>query len=131
MVRCEILINARYSDYQGSGTNRKARFHCAGELVLFPEDYAKELENADMVEILTTDPQEEDAVIEIDAEDNGKTLSSAPPPSDSALEYAAANEIDLNSGGVVGTGSNGRIVLGDVRRYNTARAAAIGEEGVG
>lgn len=117
MIRCEILFAARYSDYEGSGTNRKARFHRVGELVMFPGDYAKKLEEADMVEILTTEPQEEDAVIEIDKEDDGETLSSVPAPSESALEYAAANEIDLNSGDVVGTGSNGRILLADVRRH--------------
>ncbi len=130
MVRCEILVSARYSDYEGSGTNRKARFHRVGELVLFPDEYAKKLEDSDMVEILTTDPQEEDAVIEIDVEDNGQPLPSVPSPSEAALEYAALNEIDLNSGEVVGTGSDGRIVLADVRRYNAARTAAIGEEGV-
>ncbi len=128
MVRCEILVASRYSDYEGSGTNRKARYHRVGELVLFPEDYAKELEDNDMVEILRTDPQE-DAVIEIDKEDNGDTQKSIPAPSDSALEYAAANEIDLNSGEVVGTGSNGRIVLADVRRHNTNRLVATGEGG--
>lgn len=117
MVRCEILIAARYSDYEGSGTNRKARFHGVGELVMFPGDYAKKLEDNDMVEILTTELQKDDAVIEIDKEDDGETLSSVPAPSESALEYAAENEIDLNSGDVVGTGSNGRILLADVRRH--------------
>lgn len=130
MVRCEILVAARYSDYEGSGTNRKARFHRVSELVLFPDEYAKKLEDSDMVEILTTDPQEEDAVIEIDAEDNGETLPSVPSPSQAALEWAAANGIDLNSRKVVGTGSDGRIVLADVRRYNVARSADLGEEGI-
>lgn len=117
MVRCEILVASRYSDYEGSGTNRKSRFHRVGELVRFPPDYAKWLENADMVEILEDLDIETDlAVIEIDEEINGEDDPNVPPPSDSALEYAAEHSIDLNSGDVVGTGANGRIILADVRR---------------
>ena len=118
MVRCEILVASRYSDYEGSGTNRKARFHRVGELVRFPPDYAKWLENKDMVEILEDPDVETDlAVIEIDEDVNGEDDPNVPPPpSDSALEYAAEHSIDLNSGDVVGTGANGRIILADVRR---------------
>jgi len=117
MIRCEILVASRYSDYEGSGTNRKARFHRAGELVRFPPDYAKRLEDMDMVEILKDSDAETDlAIIEIDEEINGE--DDAPkPPSDSALEYAAEHSIDLNSGDVVGTGADGRVILADVRRY--------------
>lgn len=119
MVRCEILVPSRYSDYEGSGTNRKARFHSAGELVRFPPDYAKRLEDMGMVKILEDPDAETDlAVIEIDEEINGEDAPK--PPSDSALEYAAEHSIDLNSGDVVGTGADGRIILGDVRRYQAA-----------
>ncbi len=118
MVRCEILVASRYSDYEGSGTNRKARYHRVGELVRFPPDYAKRLESMDMIEILEDLDAETDlAVIEIDEEINGDDASNIPPPSDSALEFAAEHSIDLNSGDVVGTGADGRIILGDVRRY--------------
>ncbi len=133
MVRCEILLAARYSDYSGSGTNRKALFHRAGELVLFPESYAKELEDMDMVEILPDLDTTDAAVIEIDEEVESVEPPNIPLPSDSAVEYAAAHEIDLNSGDVIGTGSNGRIVLADVRRYSVvlAEAAKVDtEEGV-
>ena len=120
MIRCEILVASRYSDYEGSGTNRKARFHGVGELVRFPPDYAKWLEDNDMVEILEDLDTETDlAVIEIDEEMNGDAAAPniPPPPSDSALEYAAEHSIDLNSGDVMGTGADGRIILADVRRY--------------
>ena len=130
MVRCEILVSSRYSDYNGGGTNRRAKFHREGEFVKFPYDYAKELEGMDMVEIMTTEILAEDAVIEIDekAEDEAPSM---PPPSESAIEYAADNDIDLNSGDVEGTGSGGRIVLADVRRYYNNRSVTADGEGVG
>lgn len=115
MVRCQILVASRYSDYEGSGTNRKSRFHRVGEFVRFPPDYAKWLENHDMVEVLEDPDAEVDlAIIEIDEEINGDDTPDIPPPSDSALEYASEHSIDLND--VVGTGANGRIILADVRR---------------
>ena len=131
MVRCEILVPSRYSDYSGSGTNRKAKFHEAGEFVLFPYEYAKVLEESDMVEIMMTEVLAEDAVIEIDEEVDEAEVPSIPPPSESAVEYAADNDIDLNSGEIEGTGSGGRIVLADVRRYNASRSVTAAEMGSG
>lgn len=130
MVRCEILMAARYADYEGSGTNRKARYHRVGELVRFPPDYAKDLEDMDMVEILEDPDVTEAAVIEIDEEVNEEEVSNIPPPSDSALEYAAEHHIDLNTGDVVGTGADGRIILADVRRYRNSLSTE-GEAGGG
>jgi len=127
MVRCEILVASRYADYEGSDTNRKARFHRVGELVRFPSDYAKDLEDMDMVEILEDPDATDAAVIEIEVDEE---VTNTPPPSDSALEYAAEHQIDLNSGDVVGTGADGRIILADVRRYWNSLPAE-GEAGGG
>ena len=123
MVRCEILVASRYSDYQGSGTNRKARFHNVGDVIRFPEQYAKRLENTDMVEIL---PEPAVAVeIEID-ENNGPDLQPELLVSESASEYAAEHGIDLKD--VDPSGANGRVILADVRRHQAALDEAGGGE---
>lgn len=123
MVQCEILVAARYSDYQGSGTNRKARFHNVGEIIRFPLEYAKMLENRDMVEIL---PEPAVAVeIEIDGK-NGPDLQPELLVSESAAEYAAEHSIDLKD--VEASGANGRVILADVRRHQAALDEAGGGE---
>lgn len=125
MVRCKILVASRYSDYEGSGTNRKARFHNAGEEIRFPLEYAKMLENADMVEIL---PEPAVAVeIEIDGK-NGPDLEPELLVSESAAEYAAERSIDLKD--VEATGTNGRVILADVRRHQAVLDEVGGGESV-
>lgn len=125
MIRCEILVASRYSDYQWSNTNRKARFHNVGEVVRFPLEYAKMLENADMVEIL---PDPAVAVeIEIDGK-NGPDLEPELLVSESAVEYAAERNIDLKD--VEASGASGRVILADVRRHQAVLdETADGESG--
>lgn len=118
MIPCRILFEGRYADYQGSGTNRKVRNHSVGDTVLFPPKYAEWLKNANMVEIITQTVSQdlEVDVIEIDESEEIEIVPviDTPIASDSALEFAADNGIDLKK--VIGTGVNGRILLTDVRK---------------
>lgn len=118
MIACRILVKANYADYQGSGTNRKVRNHSVDDIVLFPRDYAEWLENANMVETVTEAASQdlEVDVIEIDESEEIEVVPATDTPlaSDSAIEFAADNGIDLNT--VVGSGVNGRIKLVDVRK---------------
>lgn len=119
MIRCEILVASRYSDYQGSGTNRKARYHSVGEIIRFPVEYARWLENMDMVEILP------DPAVAVEIEIDGPTVDIQPEllASESAVEYAAEHSIDLKD--VEATGANGRVILADVRRHQIARVDEV------
>jgi len=117
MLRCKILVSGRYSDYQGSGHNRKSAVHTEDDVVLFPFEYAVILEANSMIEIL--DGPE---VIEIDEAD----LLEVKQPvraSESAIEAAANYRIDLAS--ITGTGSEGRVVLADVKQ--ALRDTDVGE----
>lgn len=117
MIACRILVQAPYADYQGSGTNRKVRVHSVGDIVLFPHDYAEWLKNANMVEIVTEAANQDLEVEEIEINESEEVeivpTTDTPLASDSAVEFAADNEIDLKT--VTGTGSKGRILLTDVR----------------
>ena len=119
MVRCRILVDAPYSDYQGSGTNRVAAVHSSGQIVQFPINYAIRLQDMDMIEILSeldADPDAEVEVIEIDEPDQVEEVE-PPDATESAIEFAADNHIDLI--GIEGPLPEGRISLSDVRRYQT------------
>lgn len=124
MIRCKILVEAPYADYQGSGTNRKAVVHAEGKIVLFPINYAVRLQDMDMVEILSEtsttgselDGVAEVEVIEIDEPDQVEEVE-PPDATESAIEFAADNQIDLTR--VEGTLPEGRISLADVRRYQS------------
>lgn len=111
MIRCEILVASRYSDYAGSGTNRKARFHNVGEIIRFPLEYAKMLEDMDMVEILP----EPTVAVEIEIDGSGDELQPELLVSESAAEYAAEHGINLKD--IAASGANGRVILADVRHH--------------
>lgn len=115
MVLCRILVAGPYADYQGAGTNRKVRVHSVGDIVLFPTDYATWLKNASMVEIIDQEVVQEldvDDVIEIE---ELETVPDTVLASDSAIEFASDNRVDL--GKVKGSGKDGRVLLIDVRDY--------------
>lgn len=120
MIRCKILVPGPYSDYQGSGTNRKAAVHSMGQIIQFPVPYAIKLEELDMVEILPELELNQPDVIEIDEEDQEPVVE-PPSATEAASEFAADSRIDLAD--VVGSGTEGRITLADVRNYETSRNA--------
>lgn len=121
MKPCRILVAGPYADYQGSGTNRKVRVHSVGDIVLFPPDYATWLENHDMVKIADQVAGQDLEVdtIEIDESETVEILPAADliSASDSAIEFAADHEVDLKLVVDRATGSDGRILLKDVRKY--------------
>lgn len=98
----KILIAGPYSDYGGPMGNRRACLRQVGEVVDFPDEYAKALEKSGMAEIHMV---EDEVVIPfVDGVD----------ATGSAIEYASEHNIDVT--GLVGSGSGGRITLNDVRR---------------
>lgn len=113
MIRCKILETGPYSDYQGSGTNRKAVVHTKGQVIRFPVEYALLLEKAEVIEILPELELVESDIIEID-EDPAPEIA-PPDATESAIEFAAYSKIDLAL--VDGSGLEGRITLADVRSY--------------
>lgn len=121
-MRCKILVKAPYSDYQGSGGNRVARILSPGDIVDFPDFYAAALEKSGMAEILTDYAIEggKVEVIEIDQNESEfieiTSADASPLASDSAIEYASDNGIDLAD--VTPTGAEGRIILADVRSHH-------------
>lgn len=113
MIRCKILETGPYSDYQGSGTNRKAAVHTKGQTIKFPVEYALLLEKAKMIEILPELELVESGITEID--EDLEPVITPPDATESAIEFAAYSKIDLAL--VDGSGLEGRITLADVRRY--------------
>lgn len=107
MIQCKILVTGPYSDYQGSGHNRIAVVHSVGDIVSFPNEYAKMLEKSNMAECLVKE------IIKIDEED---VLPVNVPvrATESAIELAAAFQIDLAT--ITGTGDSGRVILSDVKK---------------
>ncbi len=130
MIPCRILVPALYADYQGAGTNRVARFHSEGDIVLFPPEYATWLKNANMVEIITGVAEQELEVdmIEINEDESEiieiEPAADIPLASDSAIEFAADHEVDLKLLVGKGTGGKGRIILTDVRKYVAEQVGA-------
>jgi len=120
MIRCEILVTGPYSDYEGSGTNRKARVYTKGDIARFPPDYAQKLKATDMVVILTPVADETSEVIEIDLE--AQDTKVIPSASESAQEYAAHHQVDLAK--IKGTGKDGRVILADVHGHMNAPSSA-------
>jgi len=118
MIRCKILVTGPYSDYQGSGTNRKAVVHTKGQIIQFPASYAILLEKGDMIEILPELELGESDVIEIDEIDQELL---PPDATESAVEFAADSKVDLTL--ITGTGVDGRITLADVRRHQVESGA--------
>lgn len=119
-MRCKILVKAPYSDYQGTGSNRVARVYSPGDVVDFPDIYAKALEETEMVEILTGYAIEGVGVIEIEDPPESIEITSAHEPplaSDSAVEYAGDHGINLSD--VNPSGADGRIILADVRAHGS------------
>ncbi len=98
----KILIAGPYSDYGGPKGNRRACLRQPGDLVDFPDVYAKALEKSGMAEIHTV---EAEVVIPFT---NGIDATT------SAVEYATEHDLDIT--GLVGSGVDGRITLNDVRR---------------
>lgn len=104
----KILVSSTYSDWEGSGTNRKVRFHKAGEIVNFPDTYAQDLIQNKMVEPATTKTLQ----LSVEVEETIPLLN--PDATPGALELAAEHGLDLTT--VLGTGTDGRITVLDVRR---------------
>lgn len=121
-----ILIAGPYADYQRAGTNRKVRIHSVGDIVLFPTEYADWLVKANMVEIADQVAGQDLEVdeIEIDELETVEILPAANliSASDSAVEFAADHEVDLSLLVSQATGSDGRILLKDVRKFIDERS---------
>ena len=116
MISCRILVKGNYADWEGSGTNRKARYHDVGDIVRFPEIYAAFLSKQGMIEVLADIPLVEEIPLELEVSILPAEKNDTPAKaSESALELAASNNVNLNN--IVGTGSEGRILLADVRAY--------------
>lgn len=99
----EILITQEYADFPGFGTNRKTAIFKAGDIVDFPDGYADVLLTCFPIPIAKLPPiaeLEELSVVE-------KDITSA------AASLALKKGVDVSQ--VDGTGTDGRITVGDVK----------------
>ena len=99
----EILVPGPYSDYAGVGP-RKAVLLKAGDVVEFPIEYGEQLLGSGMVKIAAQAPTHLEVIVH--------------EATEGAVSLAQSHGVDLAV--VKGTGTDGRILVADVRAFITS-----------